>query len=103
MITSSPTKTMFRAVFHFLLRALARILFRLQVQGGKEIPLAGAGHPLLIIANHESFLDGILLGLFLPAKNPVFVVHTEVVRKRLIRAGLGWMADYLSVDPANPM
>jgi acyl-[acyl-carrier-protein]-phospholipid O-acyltransferase/long-chain-fatty-acid--[acyl-carrier-protein] ligase len=94
---------MFRAVFHFLLRALARIFFRVQVQGGKEIPPVGAGHPLLVIANHESFLDGIFLGLFLPVKNPVFVVHTEVVRKRLLRIGLGLMADYLSVDPANPM
>ena len=94
---------MVRSVFQFLLRVLARMLFRVQVQGGKEIPAVGIGHPLLVIANHESFLDGILLGLFLPVRNPVFVVHTEVVKKRLVRWGLGIMADYLSVDPANPM
>ncbi|MCL2307794.1 MAG: bifunctional acyl-ACP--phospholipid O-acyltransferase/long-chain-fatty-acid--ACP ligase [Proteobacteria bacterium] len=96
-------KSRVRAVFHFLLRALARLLFRVRVQGSKEIPTVGAGHPLLIIANHESFLDGILLGLFLPIKNPVFVVHTEVVKRTLLRAGLGLMSDYLAVDPASPM
>ncbi|MDR0249971.1 MAG: bifunctional acyl-ACP--phospholipid O-acyltransferase/long-chain-fatty-acid--ACP ligase [Burkholderiales bacterium] len=92
-----------RTVFHILLRTLARLLFRVRIHGGKEIPAVGAGHPLLIIANHESFLDGILLGLFLPIKNPVFVVHTEVVRRWFLRIGLGLMADYLSVDPGNPM
>jgi len=96
-------KNRVRATFHVLLRALARLLFRVRVQGSKETPAIGVGHPLLIIANHESFLDGILLGLFLPIKNPVFVVHTEVVKRRLLRFGLGLMADYLAVDPGNPM
>ncbi|MCL2873160.1 MAG: bifunctional acyl-ACP--phospholipid O-acyltransferase/long-chain-fatty-acid--ACP ligase [Betaproteobacteria bacterium] len=103
MLNTSPAKTVVRSVFQFLLRGLARVLFRVQVQGGEEIPAVGVGHPMLVIANHESFLDGILLGLFLPVKNPVFVVHTEVVKRRLVRWGLGLMADYLSVDPANPM
>jgi acyl-[acyl-carrier-protein]-phospholipid O-acyltransferase/long-chain-fatty-acid--[acyl-carrier-protein] ligase len=92
-----------RAIFHVLLRALMRLLFRVRIQGTEAIPAAGAGRPLLIIANHESYLDGVLLGLFLPVKNPVFVIHTEVVRRRLLRTGLGLMADYLAVDPGNPM
>jgi len=56
---------------------------------------------LLIIANHESFLDGLLLGLFLPV-NPVFVVHTGTARLWYFRLILS-LADYLVVDPTSPM
>ncbi|MDR0634116.1 MAG: bifunctional acyl-ACP--phospholipid O-acyltransferase/long-chain-fatty-acid--ACP ligase [Azoarcus sp.] len=105
MTSPSPLKTVARIFFRILLRALARLFFRVQVEGMEEANLAGVGgnRRLLVIANHESFLDGILLGLFLPIKNPVFVVHTEVVKNTLLRIGLDVMADYLPVDPSNPM
>ena len=94
-----------RPFFCVLLRTLARVFFRVQVRGMEEALNADAhsNRRLLVIANHESFLDGILLGLFLPIKNPVFVVHTEVVKRTSWRIGLGIMADYLSVDPGSPM
>ena len=105
MTNTSPLKAAVRVFFRILLRALARLFFRVQVEGMEEANLAGVGgnRRLLVIANHESFLDGILLGLFLPIKNPVFVVHTEVVKNTLLRIGLDVMADYLPVDPSNPM
>jgi acyl-[acyl-carrier-protein]-phospholipid O-acyltransferase/long-chain-fatty-acid--[acyl-carrier-protein] ligase len=104
MTTTTPVKTTVRAFLHVSLRALARLLFRIKVQGIEKAVASAASEPrLLIIANHESFLDGILLGLFLPIKNPVFVVHTEVIKRPLWRIGLGVMADYLAVDPSNPM
>jgi acyl-[acyl-carrier-protein]-phospholipid O-acyltransferase/long-chain-fatty-acid--[acyl-carrier-protein] ligase len=56
---------------------------------------------LLIIANHESFLDGLLLGLYLPV-DPVFVVHTGVTRRLFFRLVLR-LGDYLAVDPTSPM
>ncbi|MDR1935472.1 MAG: bifunctional acyl-ACP--phospholipid O-acyltransferase/long-chain-fatty-acid--ACP ligase [Candidatus Accumulibacter sp.] len=94
-----------RGFLHVILRALARLLFRVRVRGIDAAREAGSvkGRRLLVIANHESFLDGILLGLFLPIENPVFVVHTEVVKRCFWRFWLGVMADYLSVDPGNPM
>jgi acyl-[acyl-carrier-protein]-phospholipid O-acyltransferase/long-chain-fatty-acid--[acyl-carrier-protein] ligase len=55
-----------------------------------------------VIANHESFLDGLLLGLFLPVPRPVFVVHTEAVKNLVFRLFLS-LADYLTVNPSNPM
>ncbi|HEX8979726.1 MAG TPA: bifunctional acyl-ACP--phospholipid O-acyltransferase/long-chain-fatty-acid--ACP ligase [Parasulfuritortus sp.] len=85
---------MIRAV----LRAAARVLFRVRVRGDKGDFDA---QRLLIVANHESFLDGLLLGLFLPV-DPVFVVHTGIVANpwfRLILRGV----DHLAVDPTNPM
>ncbi|TCJ14689.1 bifunctional acyl-ACP--phospholipid O-acyltransferase/long-chain-fatty-acid--ACP ligase [Parasulfuritortus cantonensis] len=81
-----------------LLRPLARVLFRVRVQGDLEV--FGAG-PLLIVANHESFLDGLLLGLFLPI-DPVFVVHTGIVANPWFRLLLA-AVDYLAVDPTSPM
>ena len=104
----SASKTVLRAFLGLLLRGLARLLFRVRVRGMEQALLASAqtaagGQRLLVIANHESFLDGILLGLFLPIKNPVFVVHTEVVSRPLWRWAIGLMVDYLAVAPSNPM
>ena len=63
-----------RALLHPVLRVLARLLFRVDI----DFRQTDFSHSrLLVVANHESFLDGLLLGLFLPI-NPVFVVHTGV-------------------------
>ena len=58
-----------------VLRRMAGLLSRVRVAGA----LPDVRSRLLVVANHESFLDGLLLGLFLPI-DPVFVVHTGVVR-----------------------
>ncbi|HTT08920.1 MAG TPA: bifunctional acyl-ACP--phospholipid O-acyltransferase/long-chain-fatty-acid--ACP ligase [Gammaproteobacteria bacterium] len=80
------------------LRWLCGLLFRVRVEGN-----VGAGHngKLLVIANHESFLDGLLLGLFLPLR-PTFVVHTQVLRNPLFRFILSYVP-HLAVDPTSPM
>ena len=89
---------MFKTLIRLLLRSLFKLLFRLRVEGGIDGLRA---ERLLIIANHESFLDGLLLGVALPL-NPVFVVHTGVTRSRFFRLVLS-LVDYLAVDPTNPM
>ncbi|MDR1646803.1 MAG: AMP-binding protein, partial [Zoogloeaceae bacterium] len=83
-----------------VLRWLLKILFRVRVQGVLEN--RAQNERLLIVANHESMLDGLLLGLFLPVPEPVFVVHTEVLKNPLFRLVL-LLSDHLSVDPSNPM
>lgn len=88
-----------KTLFRKLLRAVARLLFRVQLRGDLVKPDA---ERLLVIANHESLLDGLLLGLFLPIKDPVFVVHTEVVKNPIFRLVL-MLSDHLAVDPASPM
>ena len=55
----------------------------------------------LIVANHESFLDGVLLGAFLPV-GATFVVHAQVLGKWYFR----WLLRYvphLAVDSASPL
>ena len=86
-----------RKLLKILLRAVARLLFRVRVSG----KLPDQRTRLLLVANHESFLDGLLLGLFLPI-DPVFVVHTGVTRNPLFRLVLA-LVDYLAVDPTSPM
>ncbi|MDP2027073.1 bifunctional acyl-ACP--phospholipid O-acyltransferase/long-chain-fatty-acid--ACP ligase [Sulfuriferula sp.] len=81
-----------------LLRGVCRLLFRVEIRGQACLPSNGK---LLVIANHESFLDGLLLGLFLPFR-ATFVVHTTVLNNTLFR----WLLSYvphLAVDPTSPL
>ncbi|MBF0155282.1 MAG: AMP-binding protein, partial [Magnetococcales bacterium] len=87
-----------RPLIRLILRTLARILFRVRVEGNTQTFDASR---LLIVANHESLLDGLLLGLFLPF-DPVFIVHTSVIRFRFFRLILS-LADYLAVDTTAPL
>lgn len=80
------------------LRLAFQILFRVNTPKNHELLKANR---LLIVANHESFIDGLLLGLFLPI-NPVFVVHTTIAQNRWFRLIL-MLVDYLAVDPTSPM
>ena len=86
-----------RNLLKTILKAVAALMFRVRVSGA----LPAETSRLLVVANHESFLDGLLLGLFLPL-DPVFVVHTGVVRNPVFRLLLG-LVDYLAVDPTSPM
>lgn len=86
-----------RSFIKAILRSLAALLFRVRLIGTP----AERNERLLIIANHESFLDGLLLGLFLPF-DPVFVVHTGIAQNPFFRLALS-LVDYLAVDPTSPM
>ena len=50
-----------RSLIKPFLRGLCRILFRSGSRADRDIE----SDRLLVVANHESFLDGLLLGLFL--------------------------------------
>ncbi len=91
-------KKMLRVPVRLMLRLLLRILFRVQVSGGEAIQWRGRQ---LIVANHVSFLDGLVVGLFLPV-DPVFVVHTGVMQNRWFRLGL-LLVDTIAVDPMRPI
>ncbi len=87
-----------RSFVKFVLRTLLRVLFRVRTSG-LDRPVDT--NKLLIIANHESLLDGLLLAVFLPF-DPVFIVYTGLTRHFFFRLALK-QVDYFLVDPTNPM
>ncbi len=79
----------------FVMRILVRLFFRVEVSG------TIARHDrMLIIANHQSFLDGLLLGALLPV-DPYWLVNTEIANQPFFKFLLKFV-NHMTLDPANP-
>jgi acyl-[acyl-carrier-protein]-phospholipid O-acyltransferase/long-chain-fatty-acid--[acyl-carrier-protein] ligase len=86
-------------VLRQVFRLIMKVLFRVKVEGIDNY--YSAGSRVLIIANHVSFLDGILLGVFLP-KIPLFVINTYMARYWWVRLFI-WPVRFVTIDPTNPL
>ncbi|SFR76471.1 acyl-[ACP]--phospholipid O-acyltransferase [Sphingomonas jatrophae] len=86
-------------VFKGLIRGLLRLFYRVELVGAENMPAAGTR--AVVVVNHVSFLDGLLLGAFLPGK-PTFAVHTRIAQAWWIKPFLK-LFDAFPVDPTNPM
>ncbi len=86
-------------VLKSLVRALLRLFYRVEVAGHENMPQPG--DRAVVVVNHVSFLDGLLLAAFLPGK-PTFAVHTRIARAWWVRPFLS-LFDAFPVDPTNPM
>jgi acyl-[acyl-carrier-protein]-phospholipid O-acyltransferase/long-chain-fatty-acid--[acyl-carrier-protein] ligase len=82
-------------MLRFVIRLLVRVLYRFEVRG--DMP---SGKQLLVIGNHQSFLDAALLWTILP-QNSIYIVHTQVLRQWIFRVLLR-KADHLVIDTTNP-
>lgn len=60
-----------------------------------------AGDRVLIVANHTSFLDALLLAIFLP-KKPIFAINTFIAERWWVKIFLP-LVDAYPMDPTNPM
>lgn len=83
----------------FIIKQLLSFFYKIKVEN-KEV-LKQKYDKKIYMCNHQSFLDGLILGCFLPDK-PVFVVHTTVLKNPLFRMILK-LVDHYAVDPTNPM
>ena len=84
---SAPTYAQVRRLFGGLVRAV----YRLEVVGADRLPATG---PAVVAANHESFLDGIVLGAAI-SRELRFLAKAELWRSRL----LAWALDGLGAIP----
>lgn len=82
-----------------LLRGLLRLLYRVEVTGMEHY--AKAGKRVLIIANHTSLLDGILLYAWLP-ETPTFAINAQIATEKRYKPFLRFV-DLFTMDPANPL
>jgi acyl-[acyl-carrier-protein]-phospholipid O-acyltransferase / long-chain-fatty-acid--[acyl-carrier-protein] ligase len=83
----------------FFLRALWRVLFRLEVNGIGNLPSAGARSVIAI--NHVSFLDAPII-LSLRDKPPVFAIDHGIAKRWWVKPFLR-LADARPLDPARPL
>ena len=88
-----------RSLLKSVMRVVLRLLYRVEVEGLEH---ARAAMPHAVIAaNHTSFLDGLLLGAFLPG-DPIFAVDTFIAKKWWAKPFLA-VVNALPVDPTNPL
>ncbi len=86
-------------VIKAFLAGLLKLLYRVEVRGLEHY--AKAGKRAVIVVNHVSFLDALILGAFLPKKF-TFAINTHIAKQ-------WWMKPFLTlteafpIDPTNPM
>lgn len=82
-----------------LVKWLLSHLYRVEVQGLENFH--DAGERLLIAANHTSFLDALLLAVFLPERL-TFAINTHMARAWWLRPFLA-LVKVFPMDPTNPL
>ena len=99
---------LYKLVYYFL-KIFFKICFGVRIFGDIEKfqqIYNNSAAKKIIVANHTSFLDGLLVGLFLSnSKNqqkPLFVVHTWVANAWYFKPILS-LVDFLPIEPSNPM
>lgn len=82
-----------------ILSTVLKTLYRVKVEGIENY--MAASPKSIIVANHVSFLDGVLLSVFLPGR-VLFAITTQIAQKWWVKPILK-LADAFPIDPTNPM
>jgi 1-acyl-sn-glycerol-3-phosphate acyltransferase len=81
-------------LLRFVILILSRLVYRLRVRGGEHLPAEGAA---ILVCNHVSFVDAVLLGVLSP-RPPVFLMDHRIFRSKL----LGWFFRLAKAIPIAP-
>jgi acyl-[acyl-carrier-protein]-phospholipid O-acyltransferase/long-chain-fatty-acid--[acyl-carrier-protein] ligase len=82
-----------------LIRTLLTLLYRVEVRGLEHY--RAAGDKVLLVANHTSFLDAVLIAAYIP-KKITFAINSHIAQRWWIRPMLS-LVEALPLDPTNPM
>jgi len=82
-----------------ILHSLLTLIYKVEVEGLDNYK--NAGKRVLIISNHTSFLDPLLLGVFLP-DNITFAINTHISERWWIKPFLG-LSHVFPMDPTQPL
>ncbi len=82
-----------------IFRLLLTLIYKVEVTGLENYQKAGKR--VLIISNHLSFLDPLLLGVFLPG-NITFAINTEISERWWIKPFLR-LSQVFPMNPTNPL
>ena len=80
----------------FTARLLLRLFYRLEVKG--TLPNT---EKMLIVSNHQSFIDGVILGAFLPL-SPTYLIHSSIANKWFFKIPLSFIR-HVVVDTTSPL
>ena len=81
-----------------ILKFFLKILFQVKINGDLENLKQDR---IIITPNHVSFLDGILIGVFLPVRT-VFAIYPSYINHWLVRLAKRYV-DFVPMDPLSPM
>ncbi|QWF69931.1 AMP-binding protein [Methylomonas paludis] len=82
-----------------VLHRLLTLIFKVKVTGMENYQLAG--QRVLIVANHSSFLDPLLLGVFLP-DDITFAINTHIAQRWWLKPFLR-LSKVFPMDPTHPL
>jgi acyl-[acyl-carrier-protein]-phospholipid O-acyltransferase/long-chain-fatty-acid--[acyl-carrier-protein] ligase len=82
-----------------ILRWILTLIFKVEVKGLENYKKAG--DRVLIIANHSSFLDPLLLGVFLPSK-VTFAINTQIAKRWWLKPFIN-LTGFFPMDPTHPL
>jgi acyl-[acyl-carrier-protein]-phospholipid O-acyltransferase/long-chain-fatty-acid--[acyl-carrier-protein] ligase len=86
-------------VLRTMVRWILRRLYRVKLIGAEHFE--AAGERVLIVANHTSFLDPVLLWAFLP-ESVTFAINTHIAQRFWVSQALRWVQVF-PMDPTKPM
>lgn len=99
IVTFFIAKLLPHAIIQSVVKWVLVSLYRVRVKGIESYKKIEG--PVVIIANHTSFLDAMLIAAFLPDKI-TFAINTHTAASWWLKPLLG-LVDTFKVDPTNPM
>jgi len=99
MVAIYITRFISGSIAKALLAWILDLFYRVEIKGIENF--YAAGDKVLIVANHQSFLDPALIGSYIP-ETLTFAINTEVSKNKVVQYFMS-LARTIAVDPSNSL